>query len=64
MNHAEKLIDIKKNKCPHPDLNALLACCTVNGVVDISLLDAHAVRDENGIEHDVQHGPCCCGGWH
>lgn len=66
MTHAELLLDIKskRERHAHPDLNALLACCTVNGTIDISLLDAHAVRDANGIEHDVQSGPCACGGWH
>ena len=44
----------------------LLACCTVNGVLDLNLLETHkaCVPQRNPSKCDVLSGPCSCGAWH
>ncbi len=46
--------------------SGLLACCTINGVIDLALIEAHgALLGRNGgVACDVTQGPCACGAWH
>ena len=69
MTFEEKLEDIKKNPEKHKhDLNGLLMCCCVNGVVGALLIGArelYAGLGRNGGRRcDVAKGPCSCGTWH
>ena len=55
----------------HPELHnqhtfeELILCCTVEGVIDFALMDAHPIIGHNGGKWcDVLVGPCSCGGWH
>jgi len=58
------LDDIKANPEKHKhDFDGLLACCFVDGALDVTLIDAHERRTASG-RHDVVQGPCSCGGWH
>jgi len=65
---AAILKDIKFNpqKHKHYDLNALHACCMVDGALDLELLDAHeGLHGHNGgVPCDVARGPCSCGAFH
>lgn len=64
------LTDIKEHpeRHKHRDLNALNACCWINGALDLSLSEAHAryaSQGRNGGQNcDVSRGPCSCGAWH
>ena len=44
------------------------ACCTKDGVIDMSIMDAHGkyvdLGTNGGVKCDVAEGPCSCGGWH
>lgn len=50
------------------DMNELIACCMVDGAVDLSLMEAHQkyvnLGTNGGVKCDVVKGPCACGGWH
>jgi hypothetical protein len=63
------LADIKE----HPENHRhgfceLTPCCTVDGVLVLSLMDAHAefvdLGTNGGTKCDVWTGPCACGAWH
>ena len=65
----EVLEDIKK--CPEKhrhDANGLVECCMINGVVALSLIEAHgkfvSLGKNGGVNCDITSGPCACGGWH
>lgn len=68
--YEERLEDIKK--CPenhlHGDFGALVACCLINGAIDLSLMEAHSkhglLGSNGGTACDVLSGPCACGAWH
>ena len=65
----EKLKDIKEHPERHRhDFGGLHACCTIDGVVDLSLMDAHSqhvdMGTNGGTRCDVTEGPCACGAWH
>ncbi len=70
MTPAERLInDIQIHPEEHKhDLNGLIACCTIDRVVDLSVMQAHQdyvdLGRNGGIKCDVVQGPCACGGWH
>lgn len=58
---------MKKKRKPKlaKDFNELLRkSSTKSGAIDLSKMDAQAVRGPDGLKHDVQFGPCSCGGWH
>lgn len=65
----EALKDIREYPENHRhDLNGLTVCCTINGAVDLSLMEAHAeyvnLGTNGGVKCDVVSGPCACGAWH
>lgn len=65
--HQEKLDDIhaRPERHKHHDVNALIACCMVNGAIDGMLMEEHPAQGYNGGQKcDVRSGPCSCGGWH
>ena len=66
--HSAILEDIKVNphKHKHPNLNALHACCIIDGAMDLEVLDAHeGIHGYNGgVGCDVSSGPCSCGAFH
>ena len=70
MTYEEKLQDIKDHPWlhRHESLNELTQCCIIDGVVDMSLFDAHSKRasmgTNGGRKCDVRRGPCSCGAWH
>ena len=66
MTRQERLEEIKQQPQSHRHtFDELTACCTIDGAVDVGLLDAHAIADpKTGIKHDVKTGACCCGAWH
>lgn len=70
MNQTETLRDIRENpeNHKHLDLHEITACCMVDGVLDLSLMQAHTiyapVSFNGGQPCDVTEGPCSCGAWH
>ena len=68
MTAVEKLQDIRNNPSRHKhlDMNGLMACSTINGAVDTSVMQAHeGLHGSNGgVKCDVASGPCSCGAWH
>ncbi len=66
LTKKEILADIRKNPDAHKhEFGALQQCCTVNGVLDLELMEAHPALGRNGGQKcDVTSGPCSCGAWH
>jgi hypothetical protein len=69
MTSDEKRKDILEHPERHRhDFNGLTDCCTINGTVDLSLIDAHSsaapLGRNGGVACDVTSGPCACGAWH
>ena len=68
MNRQQIFEDIKKNPSNHKhyDMNGLIACATINGAIDTSLMQAHEglYGSNGGVKCDVGNGPCSCGAWH
>ena len=69
MTRDEKLKDIKKHPEHHRhNFEGLMSCCTTNGALDCSLVDAHGkyvnLGTNGGTKCDVISGPCACGTWH
>ncbi len=68
MNRQQIFEDIKKTPSNHKhhDANGLIACATINGAVDISIMQAHEglYGYNGGAACDVSTGPCSCGAWH
>ena len=69
MTVEEKLQDIKNNPSKHRhSFGEMHACCTVEGVLDLRLVEAHeryaALGYNGGRPCDVTSGPCSCGAWH
>lgn len=66
MTAAECMEDIKNHPEKHKhDFISLQMCCTVDGAVDLALMEAHPALGWNGgTKCDVSEGPCACGGWH
>ncbi len=65
--------DILKDLREHPERHShnfeeLTACCTIDGVIDVSLMEAHSqyvkFGTNSGVHCDVSSGPCACGAWH
>lgn len=48
----------------HKNKNEIMRCCQIDGVLDISLLEAHSkyvwLGENRGIPCDVLAGPCAC----
>ena len=46
----------------------LTDCCTIDGILILSLTDAHErnvdLGTNGGRRCDVSSGPCSCGAWH
>ena len=46
----------------------LIACCTVDGILDMDLIERHTyfvdLGKNGGVRCDVTSGPCSCGAWH
>lgn len=62
-----------KDIAAHPEnhkhtFQALQACCLIDGVLDMRVMDAHAEHADLGTNGgrrcDVVSGPCACGAWH
>jgi len=66
IREREKILkDIHEHPDSHRhDFNGLVACCTIDGCVDNSLMEAHAIRTNSGRQCDTTSGPCVCGAWH
>lgn len=68
MNRSEKIKHIKENPHlhKHGNLNGLNACATIDGALDLGIIDAHGgVYGYNGgVACDVSRGPCSCGAFH
>ena len=68
MNRQQTLEDIKNNPYNHKhyDMNRLMVCATINGAVDMSIMQTHeGLHGSNGgVKCDVSNGPCSCGAWH
>ena len=67
--YATVLQDIKEHpdRHQHRDTNDLMACCYIDGAIDLSLQEAHervSTRTNGGKRCDVISGPCSCGAWH
>ena len=67
--HTEKVEDIRNNPERHMhSSDELRACCTYDGGVDFSILDAHSkyvdLGSNGGVKCDAIDGPCSCGAWH
>ncbi|KKR09967.1 MAG: hypothetical protein UT37_C0007G0018 [Parcubacteria group bacterium GW2011_GWA2_39_18] len=67
--HEEILKDIEEHPENHiHDFYGLSNCCLVEGVIDVSLIEAHSKfvnLGTNGSQRcDVTEGPCACNGWH
>ncbi len=62
----DRMKDIKENPERHKhDFDGLIACCTMDGVLDTRLMDAHeGLAAGHGSRCDVSRGPCACGAWH
>ncbi len=63
------LKDIKEHPERHRhSFEGLSGCCTLDGVLDMSLMDAHerhaSLGRNGGRSCDVISGPCSCGAWH
>ncbi len=70
---TQTAVQILEDSQNHPEnhlhnFNELISCCTVDGVLDISLFDTHAehigLGTNGGAKCDVLEGPCACGAWH
>jgi hypothetical protein len=64
-----KLAHIKSHPAEHRhDFLELVRCCTLHGVIDGRLLEAHqqyaGLGRNGGVACDVVDGPCSCGAWH
>lgn len=61
-----RLKEIKDNPDQHRhNFWELQACCTVNGAIDLMLMEVHPELGRNGGQKcDVISGPCSCGAWH
>lgn len=64
-----RLLDIQAHPENHRHtIDELVACCTIKGVHDIGLMEAHgefaSVGVNGGINCDVTSGPCACGATH
>ena len=50
------------------DFDSLQRCCTVDGALDLSIMEAHSAAAplgrNGGRACDVTAGPCSCGAWH
>ena len=69
MTYDEKLADIKAHPELHRhDFDGLQRCCTVDGAIEVSLMEAHGAHANlgtgGGVACDVSAGPCACGAWH
>ena len=65
----ERIKDIKEHPENHRHaFGDMQACCTKDGVIDMSIMDAHGkyvdLGTNGGVKCDVAEGPCSCGGWH
>lgn len=65
----KKLAELKEHPERHRhDFEALQRCCTVDGALDLGLLEAHSAAAplgrNGGRACDVTSGPCSCGAWH
>ncbi|OGY62486.1 MAG: hypothetical protein A2745_02510 [Candidatus Harrisonbacteria bacterium RIFCSPHIGHO2_01_FULL_44_13] len=62
-----KDIKLHPNKHRH-NLNDLIICCTIDGIVIFSLIGVHQeyvdLGVSGGIKCDVIGGLCACRGWH
>lgn len=63
------LVDLGQNPAAHlHSHDALLACCTINGTVDRTVLERHHRIAAGGGSTDgfcdAVEGPCGCGAWH
>ncbi len=68
-SREEALEDIKTHPEQHRHtFDGLHQCCTLNGAIDMSLMEAHeryaSLGMNGGRRCDVTSGPCSCGGWH
>ena len=64
---TKRLEDIKAHPENHRhDFGSLTRCCMVNGVMDLSIMEAHEglLGSNGGVGCDVTSGPCACGAWH
>lgn len=69
MTDIEKSVDIKERPEKHRhNFTDLIACCTIDGALDMELMELHqmyASTGQNGGQQcDVTSGPCACGAWH
>lgn len=66
--HNSVLAGIKEHPERHRHtFERLRQCCTIDGAVDLSLMEAHqqhAPVGHNASPCDVSSGPCSCGAWH
>ena len=68
-SEEEMLQDIKNNPDKHRhDFEGLTDCCMVDGIIILSLMDAHEkdvdLGSNGGRRCDVSEGPCSCGDRH
>lgn len=69
MTLEQNLEDIRNNPQNHKHRHdELVACCMIDGAVDIRLMEAHSecvdLGENGGVKCDVVEGPCACGAWH
>lgn len=52
----------------HHNFRGLTDCCSIKGIMDLELVDAHSTYASlginGGVRCDVTSGPCACGAWH
>lgn len=73
MNSDRTHQDVLQHIKDHPEEHrhaypVLVACCTIGGAIDLSLMEAHGryvpLGTNGGTRCDVLSGPCACGAWH